>query len=39
MADAAARPAFERWAVTGRADGVPAEFELAVPGDRGSVQA
>ena len=34
MADAAARPAFERWAVTGRAEGVSAEFELAEPSGR-----
>ena len=29
MADAAARPAFERWAATGKADGVSEEFELS----------
>ena len=36
MAAAAARPAFERWAVTGVADGVSAEFELARPATGGA---
>lgn len=36
MAAAAARPAFERWAVTGEADGVAGEFELTGATDGGA---
>ena len=36
MADAAARPAFERWAVTGEAAGVSGEFELSGPATDGA---